>query len=86
MRKVPLRKCAACGLMKEKKDLVRIVKADEGHIEVDETGKKNGRGAYLCRSPECLAAAGKKRALERSLKCGLPPGFYDDLRRRLYGG
>ena len=66
MNNAPLRKCIGCQEMKEKRELIRIVKPKEGEIFIDPTGKANGRGAYICRSVECLQAARKKRKLERA--------------------
>ena len=70
-KKPPLRKCVACREMREKKQLLRVV-CTEGVIEYDERGKKNGRGAYLCRDEGCLSRAIKTRALERELSGALP--------------
>lgn len=86
IKKKPLRKCAGCGQMKEKTELIRVVKDDQGKVKIDESGRMNGRGAYLCKDPECLKKARKSRALERSLKCGVPPELYDELGRRFDGG
>ena len=61
VKRVPLRMCAGCGEMKPKKELVRVVKPPEGEISIDLTGKKAGRGAYVCPSPECLKKARKNR-------------------------
>ena len=71
MKKIPMRMCVACREMKPKKELIRIVRTPEGPVEADLTGKKNGRGAYLCRSAECLEKAIKIRALERALEAPL---------------
>ena len=68
MKKIPMRMCVACRQMMPKKDLIRIVRTPEGEVVVDLTGRKNGRGAYLCRSRDCLARAIKIRALERALE------------------
>ena len=68
MKKVPMRMCVACREMKPKKELIRVVRTPEGEIIADETGRKNGRGAYLCRSKTCLSKAVKSRALERALE------------------
>ncbi|MBQ6797530.1 MAG: YlxR family protein [Clostridia bacterium] len=65
-RKIPMRMCTGCGEMKPKRELVRIVKSPEGEISVDLVGKKPGRGAYICRSTECLQAARKARRLEKT--------------------
>ncbi len=78
-RKIPLRKCTGCGEMKSKRELIRVIHTPENTIEIDLTGKKNGRGAYLCNSAECLTLAKKQRAIERSLSTAIP----DDVWRRL---
>ncbi|NMB04593.1 MAG: YlxR family protein [Tissierellia bacterium] len=70
-RKVPMRKCVGCNQMFEKKSLLRIVRSNEGEVSVDVTGKKNGRGAYLCQNKQCLEQAFKKRAIERALEISL---------------
>ena len=70
--KIPVRKCTGCGEMMPKKEMVRVILAPEGSIELDLTGKKNGRGAYICRSRECLEKALKTHGLERSLKAAIP--------------
>ena len=65
-KKIPMRQCLGCREMKPKRELVRIVKSPEGEISVDLVGKKPGRGAYICRSTECLQAARKARRLEKT--------------------
>ena len=62
-KKIPMRKCVGCQEMKEKKSLIRVVKTAEGDIILDDTGKKNGRGAYICKSLECFKKAKKTKAL-----------------------
>ncbi len=80
-KKIPMRQCVGCGSMKTKKEMMRVLKtADEGII-LDTTGKKNGRGAYLCVSMECLQMARKNRGLERSFKMSIPNEVYDDLEK-----
>ncbi len=69
--------------MKPKKELVRIVKSPEGEISLDLTGKKNGRGAYICKSCECLAKARKAKRLEKALETQIPENVYDDIETRL---
>lgn len=69
--------------MKPKKELVRIVKSPEGEISLDLTGKKNGRGAYICKSRECLAKARKAKRLEKALEMQIPENVYDDIETRL---
>lgn len=66
-KKIPMRMCVSCRVMKPKKELVRVVRTPEGEVAIDDTGRKNGRGAYLCRDAECLKKALKTRALERAL-------------------
>ena len=82
IKKVPERKCVGCNEKKPKKELIRIVRcADTGNIEIDFTGKKNGRGAYLCFSEECLEKAIKNHGLERSLKMAVPDEVYQNLKK-----
>lgn len=76
-RRVPLRMCTGCGEMKTKKELVRVVHSKEGEISLDLTGKKAGRGAYVCPSPDCLKKARKARRIERSFQCRIPEEVYD---------
>ena len=78
-KKIPLRKCIGCGEMKEKNTLVRVVKTKEEEFLLDALGKANGRGAYLCRDPLCLAKAKKNRGLERSLKGRIPEDLWEQL-------
>lgn len=78
-KKQPMRQCIGCREMKEKKSLIRIVHNEEGFF-VDRTGKKNGRGAYLCNDEECLKKAAKSKGLERSLKISVPKDVYENLR------
>ena len=73
VRKVPMRKCIGCQEMKSKKEMMRVLKTSEDEIILDTTGKKNGRGAYICFSKECFEKAIKNKGLERSLKTGIPP-------------
>lgn len=80
---IPLRKCLGCDEMIGKKGLLRVVKSKEGEISIDETGKKNGRGAYICRDMECFNKAHKKHSLERSLKCSISEEIYEKLRQEI---
>ena len=82
-KKVPLRKCVGCGEMKPKKELVRIVRSPEGEISVDLTGKKNGRGTYICNSPACLTKAQKERRLERAFASAIAPEVYEALLKEI---
>ena len=83
VKKVPLRKCIGCGEMKSKKEMMRVLKTTEDDIVLDTTGKKNGRGAYLCFSKECLKNAMKSKGLERSLKMPIPQNVYESLEKEL---
>ncbi len=80
-KKIPLRQCVGCGEMKGKKEMLRVLKTTEGPIVLDTTGKKNGRGAYLCKSVECLKKAKKNKGLERSFKMSIPDEVYEDLEK-----
>lgn len=81
--KIPMRQCTGCGERKEKRDLIRIIKTPEGEIIVDLTGKKNGRGAYICNSTECLRLARRRKSLERSLKTVISQEIYDKLEKEM---
>lgn len=78
-----MRQCVGCQEMKSKKEMLRVLKTAEDEIILDATGRKNGRGAYLCFSGECLKKARKNRGLERSLKISIPPEVYDSLEKEL---
>lgn len=78
-KRVPLRKCVACQDMKSKKELIRIVKSTEDVVSIDVTGKKPGRGAYMCGSQACLKLAKKSNALERALKIKISDDIYQQL-------
>ena len=80
-KKVPMRQCVGCGEMKNKREMIRVIKTSENEIILDATGKKNGRGAYLCRNRECLQKARKNKGLERSFKMSIPQEVYDALER-----
>ncbi|WMJ23008.1 YlxR family protein [Paludicola sp. MB14-C6] len=82
-RKVPLRKCTGCNEMKPKKELVRVVKNKENEIFLDLTGKKAGRGAYVCCSLDCLKKARKQRGFERAFSCKIPDEVYDQMEKEL---
>ena len=82
-RHIPLRKCIGCGEMIGKKGAVRVVRSKDGEVSVDPTGKKAGRGAYLCRDSACLELARKGRKLERGLKCAIPDEIYEILVKEL---
>lgn len=78
-KKAPLRMCIGCGANKDKKDLMRVVKDKEGNISLDFTGKKSGRGAYLCKNMECLKKSEKKKALERAFNMSVDSAVFQEL-------
>ena len=78
-KKIPLRQCVGCGEMKSKKEMMRVIKTPEDEIVLDDTGKRNGRGAYICRERSCLQKAQRSRGLERSLKHAISDEVYDKL-------
>ena len=82
-RKIPSRQCIGCGEMKEKREMLRVIKTPENVIVLDVTGKKNGRGAYLCHSVDCFRKAVKLKALEKSLKTAIPTEVYEKLEKEL---
>ncbi|MBO5252811.1 MAG: YlxR family protein [Clostridia bacterium] len=91
-KKIPLRMCAGCGEMKPKKELVRVVRAPVketdgaqvgGEVSLDLTGRKPGRGAYVCRDPECLKKAQKARRFERAFSCRIEDAVYDAMYNEL---
>lgn len=76
IKKVPLRQCIGCGEMKSKKDMIRVLRMQDESFCLDGTGKKNGRGAYLCKQRDCLTKAIKNKGLERSFKMSIPKEVY----------
>jgi len=93
-KRVPMRMCTGCGEMKPKKELVRVVKAPDpkneageiagfGEVSLDLTGRKPGRGAYICRNVECLRAARKARRFERAFSCRIPDEVYDAMEEEI---
>ncbi len=85
-KKIPMRMCLGCQAMKPKKELIRIVKNQDGDISVDLIGKKPGRGAYICNSTECLEKAKKAKRLERAFEAPIKEEIYDELRLQLEDG
>lgn len=83
IKKIPMRMCLGCGEMKPKRELIRIVKTPEDEILLDLTGKKSGRGAYVCRDIECLKKARKARKLEKNFSCRIEDEIYDRMEREL---
>ena len=84
-KKIPMRQCLGCREMKAKKELIRVVRSPEGAISLDFRGKAPGRGAYLCRSGECLKKAVKSKALERALSVQIPAELYEKLQGEMEG-
>lgn len=82
-RKIPLRQCVGCREMKAKMDLLRVIKTPEDKVMLDPGGKKNGRGAYLCFSLDCLKKARRSKALERSLNITIPEEIYEGLEQEM---
>jgi predicted RNA-binding protein YlxR (DUF448 family) len=82
-KKVPVRRCVGCQEMKGKKEMIRVIRTKEGEFLLDATGKKNGRGAYICPSAECFKKAVKNKGLERSFKQAIPPEVYEALEKEM---
>jgi len=78
-KKQPIRKCSGCGERFPKNELIRVLRTPEGEITLDSTGKKNGRGAYLCKSAACLKKARKSKRIDMALDCKIPEEVYDRL-------
>ena len=85
-KKIPQRQCMGCRERKAKKELIRVVRTPEGGVQVDFSGKVNGRGAYLCPDPECLRKAQRSKALERSLEIAIPEEVYTRLEKEIERG
>lgn len=83
VKKIPLRQCIGCGEMKSKKEMIRVLKTAQEDILIDATGRKNGRGAYLCPSRECLKKAIKSKGLERSFKMAISKEIYETLEKEM---
>lgn len=82
-RKVPLRMCLGCNEMKPKAELIRVVRSPEGDVSLDCTGKKNGRGAYICHNAGCLEKAVKSKRLERTFSLAIPDEIYESLKKEM---
>ena len=82
-KKIPMRKCVGCGEMFPKRELVRVVKSPDGTLSLDLTGKKSGRGAYVCRRLACLQTARKAKRLEHAFACAIPDDVYDAMEKEL---
>ena len=79
------RMCIACRQMQDKKQLLRIVKSKEGQLSIDLTGKKNGRGAYICRNEECLKKMIKQKSLNKNFKMNIDESFYKEIEEEVLG-
>ena len=84
-KKKPLRRCIDCNNQKEKQELLRIIRNPQKELEIDLTGKKNGRGAYICKNEECLNLAKKTKRLERALEVNVKEEFYEEIRGVISG-
>lgn len=84
-KKIPMRQCVGCRESKSKKELIRVIRTPEEEVVLDATGKKNGRGAYICPDPECLKKAVRSKGLERSLKVSVPEEVYENLLKEMDG-
>ena len=82
-KKIPMRMCLGCGEMKPKRELIRVVKSKEGDISLDLTGKRSGRGAYICKSVECFEKARKARKFERCFSCMISEDIYNSMEGEL---
>lgn len=82
-KKVPMRQCTGCREMKNKREMIRVIRTAEDEICIDATGRKNGRGAYICPNMDCLKTAMKNRGLERSLKTAIPESVYQQLEEEM---
>ena len=82
-KKIPERRCVGCGERKEKRELIRVLRTPEGEIVLDRTGKRSGRGAYLCPNAECLRKARKQRRLQSNLETEIPDYVFDALEREI---
>ena len=85
-KKIPHRQCMGCRERKEKRAMIRVVRTPEGEVTLDFSGKKNGRGAYLCPNPDCLKKAIRSKALDRSLEVTIPQEVYDRLEKEMEAG
>ena len=82
-KKIPMRQCVGCREMKPKRELIRVIRTSENTVCIDTTGKKNGRGAYLCPNRECFDQAVKGKGLEHSLKMAVPKEIYTEFEKEI---
>lgn len=84
-KKIPLRMCIACRELKEKRDMLRVVKNSEGKIFLDFSSKASGRGAYICDNPECIKKLRKQRILNKVFSCAVDDGIYSAIEEEYFG-
>ena len=84
-KKIPIRRCTGCGEHFPKGTLVRVLRTPEGEIVLDLVGKKSGRGAYICKTAECLKRARKSKRIEQALECAIPDEIYDRMQEEISG-
>ena len=84
VKKIPQRRCVGCNNMKDKKELIRVVRSVEGEVSIDKVGKKPGRGAYVCLSSECITKAVKEKRLEKALDVAIDREIYEKLLEELH--
>ncbi len=82
-KKIPMRRCCGCNEQKPKKELIRVVRSNEGEISLDLTGKVSGRGAYICNSLECLKKARKSRRIDRTFEVTIPDEIYNKMEEEI---
>ena len=85
-RKIPVRRCVGCGEHFPKGELVRVLRTPEGEVVLDLTGKRSGRGAYICKKAACLKKAGKSKRIDTSLECTIPDSVYDIMEEEISHG
>ena len=85
-KKVPVRRCVGCGEHFPKAELVRVLRTPEGDVVLDLTGKKSGRGAYICKKAACFKKARKSKRIETSLECAIPETVYDRMEEEISHG
>ena len=83
VKKIPMRRCLGCNEHKPKNELLRVVRDPEGEVSLDFTGKKSGRGAYICKSVKCLRRAAKAKRIDKSLECRVPEDVYERMEKEL---
>lgn len=83
VKKIPMRQCLGCNQHKEKREMLRVVRDPEGNISLDFTGKKSGRGAYICPLASCLKKARKTKRIDNALECNIPDSVYDEMEKAL---